>query len=101
MKVTAFFIKVGSVDLDILDNLDSEDKKKIREAAEQELAKLTNGELLEAMAMSYDCQPIEDLIFEDKPYIEAIELKNDNFTTIFQTKLWKTYKELDDIVTEE
>ena len=44
---------------------------------------------------------IEDLIFEDKPYIEAIELQDDNLTSIFQTKLWKTYKELNEIDREE
>ena len=101
MRVTAFFLKVGSVNLDIPDNLDFQDKENLREVAEEKLATLTNEELLEAMAMSFNCKPIEDLIFEDKPYIEAIELQDENLTSIFQTKLWKTYKELDEIDREE
>mgnify|MGYP003392363198 FL=1 len=101
MRVTAFFLKVGSVNLDIPDNLDFQDKENLREVAEEKLATLTNEELLEAMAMSFDFKPIEDLIFEDKPYIEAIELQDENLTSIFQTKLWKTYKELDEIDREE
>ena len=101
MKVTAFFLKVGSVDLELPNSIDLQDKEKIRKVAEKEIDKLSNTELLEAMAMSYDYQPIEDLIFEDIPYIEAIELKDEKLTTLFQTKLWKAYKELDEIATEE
>ena len=97
MKVTAFFLKVGSVDLELPNSIDLQDKEKLREAAEEEIAKLSNTELLEAMAMSYSSKPIEDLIFEDFPYIESIELKDNNLTQIFQTKLWRTYKELDEI----
>ena len=58
MRVTAFFLKVGSVNLDIPDNLDFQDKENLREVAEEKLATLTNEELLEAMAMSFDCKPI-------------------------------------------
>ena len=101
MRVTAFFLKVGSIELDIPDNLDFQDKEILREVTEKNLATLTNGELLEAMAMSFECNPIEDLIFEDKPHIEAIELQDENLTSIFQTKLWKTYKELYEIDKEE
>ena len=74
-----------------------EDKEKLREAAEEEIAKLSNVELLEAMSMSCSSKSIEDLIFEDIPYIESIELKDNNLTQVFQTKLWRTYKELDEI----
>ncbi len=97
MKVTAFFLKVGSVDLELPNSIDLQDKEKLREAAEEEIAKLSNVELLEAMSMSYSSKPIEDLIFEDVPYIESIELKDNNLTQVFQTKLWRTYKELDEI----
>ncbi len=97
MKVTAFFLKVGSVDLELPNNIDLQDKEKIRKVAEKEIAKLSNTELLEAMAMSYSSKPIEDLIFEDFPYIESIELKDNNLTQIFQTKLWRAYQELDEI----
>lgn len=101
MKVTAFFLKVGSIDLELPDILDLQNKEKIREIAEKQLDKISNAELLESMAMSFNCKPIEDLIFEDKPYIEAIELKNENLTTVFQTKLWKAYRELDELDTED
>ena len=97
MKVTAFFLKVGSVDLELPNSIDLQDKEKLREAAEEEIAKLSNVELLEAMSMSCSSKSIEDLIFEDVPYIESIELKDNNLTQIFQTKLWRTYKELDEI----
>ena len=97
MKVTAFFLKVGSVDLELPNSIDLQDKEKLREAAEEEIAKLSNVELLEAMSMSCSSKSIEDLIFEDVPYIESIELKDNNLTQVFQTKLWRTYKELDEI----
>ena len=97
MKVTAFFLKVGSVDLELPNSIDLQDKEKLREAAEEEIAKLSNVELLEAMSMSCSSKSIEDLIFEDIPYIESIELKDNNLTQVFQTKLWRTYKELDEI----
>ena len=101
MKVTAFFLKVGSVDLELPNSINLQDKEKLREAAEEEIAKLSNVELLEAMSMSCSSKSIEDLIFEDIPYIESIELKDNNLTQVFQTKLWKTYKELDEIDREE
>ena len=97
MKVTAFFLKVGSVDLELPNSINLQDKEKLREAAEEEIAKLSNVELLEAMSMSCSSKSIEDLIFEDIPYIESIELKDNNLTQVFQTKLWRTYKELDEI----
>lgn len=95
MRVKAFFLVPGVVTIDIPDHIDISDKKKLRETADDRLADISNKDLLEALALSEDYLPLEDLIFQDKPYIEALELQN--LTPIFQTKVWTAYKKLDEI----
>ncbi len=101
MKVNIRYIHTGLISAEMPDSIDKNNKRAIRDWAERELEKLNNKELLEGLANLADQgEPIEERIFDDTPYVEAVE-EGEYLELIMKTRLWKAYNEDEDEVIGE
>ena len=101
MKVNIRYIHTGLISAEMPDSIDKDNKRAVRDWAERELEKLNNKELLEGLSNLEDNgEQIEDRLFDDTPYVEAVE-DNETCEMIMQTKLWKAYSEEVDEVEED
>ena len=98
MKVNIRYIHTGLIKADLPDNIDKNDKKAIRDWADNILENTSNKDLLEGMANIGGNDYIEERLFDEVPYAEAVE-SDDDYEFLMQTKLWRAYDvEADEIV---
>ena len=95
MKVNIRYIHTGLIQADLPDNIDKNDKQAIRDWARGHLENLSNKDLLEGMANIGGNDAIEERLFDEVPYVEAVE-EDDTYELLMQTRLWKAYNEDED-----
>ena len=95
MKVNIRYIHTGLIQADLPDNIDKNDKQAIRDWARDHLENISNKDLLEGMANIGGNDCIEERLFDEVPYVEAVE-EDDTYELLMRTRLWKAYNEDED-----
>lgn len=82
-KISIRFLKPGRLTVEIPDGED------IKKFCENHISKLSDQELIDAMADYYQ-DSVNNSIFEE-PLIEAIEDPENRYSLLYSTKAWKEY----------
>ena len=90
-KVNVRYLVPGTIKIEIPEEVLKLSKKEIRDWAYDVIEKKSNIELLEGLEMvDYKNEPIENRIFDDAPWVEAVE-DAETCETIVKTVLWEQF----------
>lgn len=97
-KVNLRYLVPGAIEVEVPEEVLKLSKKEIRDWALDVIEKKSNIELLEGLEMVDDKnEPIENRIFDDAPWVEAVE-DTETSKPIVKTILWEQFMNEDKIV---